>query len=84
MFQNIRVTTLERHGKIDRFEHGTGSFLESHILSKSVGNDENVGKKDRRIEAEAPDRLKGHLASHVRGIAKIEEAARFPPRFPVF
>ena len=40
-----------------------------------MGNNQNVGKDDRGIEIEAPDRLQRHLGGMLRCKAEIEEAA---------
>ena len=40
---------------------------------------EDVGEQDRRVEAEAPDRLQRHLGGQRRRVAQIEEAAGLRP-----
>jgi hypothetical protein len=40
-----------------------------------MGNDKNVGKQDRSVEAETPDRLQRDLDGEIRIVAEVEKAA---------
>src|SRR5690606_8417902 len=68
----------------DRLQHRAFAFLEGNLLAERIRHNENVGKEDRRIKAEAADRLKRHYLGQRRRIAKIEKAARLCPHLPVF
>ncbi len=49
------------------------AFLEPDFLAERVGNHEDVGEDDRRIEAEATDRLQRDLDGLFRRVAEFEE-----------
>src|SRR5699024_870068 len=59
-------------------------LLEPDLLPQGVGNDEDVGKEDGRIEAKAPDRLQGDLARQIRAVAEVEETACLPAPLALF
>ena len=44
---------VERLG-CHRLEQRTFPSLEAHLLAQRIGNDQDIGKQDRRIEIEAP------------------------------
>ena len=58
--------------------------LEGHRLSHGVGNDENIGKQDRAIKAEAPDRLKRDVCSRFTVMDEFEESAFFRTQSTIF
>ena len=57
---------------------------EAQILPQRVRDDQDVGKQDRPVEAETPDRLQRHLGGGRAVIDQIEEAALFRPQCPIF
>ena len=51
-----------RAGRVgDRIEPRAFAALERDLLAERVGDDENIGEKDRRVEAETADRLQRRL-----------------------
>ncbi len=58
--------------------------FEPQILPERMGDNENVGKEDRAIETEAPDRLERDLAGGIAVIAKLEETALLRAQFAIF
>ncbi len=58
--------------------------LEADALPESVGQHEDVGEQDRRVEAEAPNRLQGRLDGEPRRVAKIEERGCRRAQLPIF
>ena len=54
--QPVRVESRDPLG-IDRIEPRPFAFDKAQPASEGIGNDQDVGKEDRRIEVEAPDRL---------------------------
>ena len=73
--------------QIRRAAHGVETrpltLDEGHLLAQRIGHHEDVGEQDRRVEAEAPDRLQCHLGRQRRRVAQIEEAAGFRSHGPV-
>src|SRR5690625_2739709 len=59
-------------------------LLEPNLLPQGVGNDEDVGKENGRIEAKAADRLQGDLARQFRVVAEVEETACLAAHLAVF
>jgi hypothetical protein len=49
-----------------------------------MGDDQYVGKDDRRIEAIAPNGLQGHLDRQIRGKAEVQKTRGLAARLPVF
>ena len=47
-------------------------------------HDQNIGKQDRRIEIEPPERLQRHFARQLGIIAQIKERSGLRPQLPVF
>ena len=76
-----RVQAREIRLGADRLEPRPLALDESHFLAKRIGHDQDVGKQDRRVETEAPDRLQRHLGRQLGRVAQIEEALR-PSRAP--
>ena len=58
--------------------------LEANRLAQGIGDDEDVGKKDRGIELEPPQRLQRYFGSQFGRIAKIEKAAGLFPHRTIF
>ena len=59
----------------DRLEPWTFPLLEPDGLAEGVGDDEDVGEQDRRVELEPPERLQRYLSGELRIVAEIEEAS---------
>src|SRR3546814_7979098 len=53
----------------------SSDLLEPQMLAERVRDDENVGKEDRAVETEAPDRLQGHFGRRLGIVAQLEEPA---------
>jgi hypothetical protein len=68
----------------DRRHERTAAFLEAQVATKRMRNHQYVRKQDRGVEAEAADRLQGHLDGEVGIVAEVEKAACRPPRLAVF
>ncbi len=66
-----QLAELDRIGQ--RVELRSLALLEPDFLAERVGDHQDVGKDDRRIEPEAPDRLQGHLDRLVRRVAEFEK-----------
>ena len=47
------------------------------MLPQRMRDDQDIGKQDRPVEAEAVDRLQGNLASRFAVIGQREESALF-------
>jgi len=58
--------------------------LEPQILPQRVRDDEDVGKKDRAVETETPDRLQRHFGRRLGIVAKLEETALGFPQRAIF
>ena len=58
---------------LDRREARAFAALERNNLPERVRHHEDIGEKDRRIEAEATDRLQGRFHRQGRRIAEVEE-----------
>ncbi len=54
---------------------------EGHALAERIGHDEDVGEQDRRVEAEAADRLQRHLGCELGRVAR-GRGSRRPSRAP--
>jgi hypothetical protein len=48
-----------------------------------IGNDEDVQKQDRGVEAEPPDRLQRRFRRELRRIGKIEHRPHLRPQRPL-
>src|SRR5207244_1590026 len=59
-----------------RLELWTLALLEPNLLTKCVGNHEDVGEDDGSIEPEAAHRLQADLDGLIRCVAKFEERSR--------
>jgi hypothetical protein len=59
----------------DRRHQRSVAFLEAQVAAQCVRHHEDIGKKDRCIETETPDRLQGNLGREFRIVAKVEETA---------
>ena len=70
-----RIEPRQLGRRRDRIEARALAFDEAHALAQRVGNDEDVGKQDRRVKAVAADRLQRHLGGECRRVAQLEEAA---------
>jgi hypothetical protein len=70
---------VHRAARISAAGHGGQILLSketvAEIAPERVRHDEDVGKQDRRIEAEAADRLQGDLDGEVGIVAEVEEAS---------
>ena len=71
-------------GIIQRLEPRTLADLETHRTAERIGDHQDVGEDDRRIEAEPPDRLQRHLGGKFRVEAEIEEAAGLGAQLAIF
>ena len=69
---------------IQRLEPRTLADLEAHGAAERIGDHQNVGEDDRRIEAEPADRLQRHLGGQFRIEAEIEEAAGLGAHLAIF
>src|SRR6185312_4637989 len=58
-----------------RIEPGPFPHFKANAAAERVGHDQDIGKDDRRIEAEAADRLQGDFAGKIRVEAEVEDAA---------
>ena len=68
----------------DRLQARTLAALEADALTERVGNDENVGEQDRRVEAEAANRLQRRLRREGGRIAEVEERGRLRTDLAIF
>src|SRR5271167_3263913 len=59
------------------------AFFEGHALTQRMRYHQNIGKKDRRIEPKAPDRLQCDFCRTLSVKAEIEEPCRFLSDRPV-
>ncbi len=71
-------------GIIQRLQPRTLANLEPHGTAERIGDHEDVGEDDRRIEAEPADRLQRHFGGKLRVEAEIEEAAGLGPHLAIF
>ena len=71
-------------GGLDRLEARPFALLEADALAERVGDDENVGEQDRRVEAETADRLQRRLGRQRRRVAEVEERRRLGAHRAVF
>ena len=69
---------------LQRLQHRAAPFLEADLLAQGIRHHQDVGEQDRRIEAEAPDRLQRHLGCQHRVVAKVQERARRRPGPAIF
>ena len=60
---------------VQRLQSRPFTHLEGDRAAECVRHDQNVGEQDRRIEAEAPDRLERDFRRQFRREAQIEEAS---------
>jgi hypothetical protein len=60
------------------------AFLEPDLLPQRMGDDQNIGEQDRRIERETSDRLQRNLDRKLGREAKVEESPHGPSDFSVF
>jgi hypothetical protein len=58
----------------DRRHQRTSPLLEAQVTSERVGNHEDVGKQDRGIETETPDRLQRDLSRQLGIEAEVQES----------
>lgn len=74
MLDETRAGKLAELGRIgERLEFRSFAFLEPDLLPEGVRHNQDIGKDDRRIEAEAPDRLQRHLDCLLGCITEIEK-----------
>src|ERR1700728_642056 len=73
---DLAPETVHGRRSLQRIKARSFSFLECYALAEGVRYDQDVGKQDRRIEAEAPDRLQGNLGGAFGIEAQIEKARR--------
>ncbi len=71
-------------GVANRVEARAVAGFEGDALAERVGEDENVGEQDRRVEAEAADRLQRRLDRERGVIAKIEKRRGLGPKLAIF
>ena len=67
-----------------RRQPGSLTRLKPQLLAHRMRDDQNVGKQDRTVEAEPPDRLHCHFGGRLGIIAKLEKTALFRTQFPIF
>ena len=67
---------------VDRIEPRTLALDEPDLPAERIRHDQDVGEQDRRIEAEAADRLQRHLGGELGIVAEVEERPAFGPRSP--
>ncbi len=53
-------------------------------LPHRMRHDQDIGKQDRAVETEPPDRLHGDFGGRFAIVNQFEEPALFGPKFPVF
>jgi len=58
-------------------------LLERERIPERPGQNQDVAEQDRRIETEAPDRLKRHLRREIRRRAQRDEIPDFRPHRPI-
>ena len=74
------LAATDGHG-VWRLRGGSWTSLGTPFGAERVRHDENIGKQDRAVETEAPDRLQGDLGCRLAVIAELEETAlRFTQR----
>jgi len=66
------------------FEFWAFSRDEMQAQAHRVGNGQDVGKQNRRIELVAPERLQGYLAGQLRIPAKAHEVTGLASYFTIF
>src|SRR3546814_9357226 len=81
--QSIPRQPIDVADALERSEARACAFLEPDLLAKSVWHHQDVGKQDRGVEAEAPDRLQGNLHGEIRREAEVQEPAGLRPQLPV-
>ena len=67
-----------------RLEPRAFALDEPNLAPERKRHDQNIGKQNRRIEAEAPHRLQRHFGGKFRIEAEIEKAAGFLPHRTIF
>src|SRR5690606_26300299 len=67
-----------------RLHQGALALLEGEGTAEGMRHDQNVGKQDRRVEAEAADGLQRHLDGEIRIVAEVEKASGAGAELPVF
>jgi len=78
-----KIEIVELLDACDRIEHRPLALLKGDGLPQRIWDDENVRKKDRRVEAVAPDRLQRHFLGEFRIVAEVEETSGLGTRFSV-
>ena len=68
----------------DWLELRTFTFDELDLLPKRIGDDENVGEDDRRVEIEPSQGLQRYLGCEPGSAAEIEEGSDLAPDLPIF
>ncbi|EGE58239.1 hypothetical protein RHECNPAF_3340036 [Rhizobium etli CNPAF512] len=71
-------------GFIDRIHLRPMPFGEPHIPFHCIGDDQNIGKQDGRIEAIATDRLERHLDGVIGRVTEIEKTSGLCPCLSIF
>src|SRR5690242_1510038 len=61
--------------RIQRIEPWAFARLEAYRTAERIGEDENIGKDDGRVEMKAADRLQRDLGGELRCEAEVEKAA---------
>ena len=54
---DLSPKTVQGGGILERIKPRSLALFESHALSERMRHDQDIGKQDRGIEPEAPDRL---------------------------
>ena len=81
---DLLAQRIDALGIADRVEPGTLAGLEAHVLAERIGNHQDVGKQDRGVEAEPPDRLQRGFDRGLGVVAELKERAGLSTDRPVF
>src|ERR1700722_9382546 len=78
------MQSAKRRRAVDRIKPRPLVHDKAYALPKRMRYHQNIGKQDRRIEAETTDRLQRHLRGQFRIEAQIEEVLALLADRPVF
>jgi hypothetical protein len=70
--------------RLDGVEPRPFALDEAHALAERVRHQQNVGKQDRCVEAEASDRLQRRLGGKLRRVAELQEVAGLRAQCSIF
>ena len=80
---DLPIKPLQGGRAIERIEPRPLALFECHALAQRMRHHQDIGKQDRRVEPEAPDRLQCDLCRTLSVKAQIEEPGRLLADCPV-